>query len=179
MRSKQKTKKPRRRQRKARRTPRYSSLTPPEKAVYSRAIDLLYDLRNGEGPYTKLLHKHRLDRRKAREHLGPNLLDGTRGKRVRASKTDSLVRELMFPTSVGDVRELVRGLPAATKLSNFFQDRDKLLRGKLSAHDFETRWRGVRVDGREVFANAAVILRMADAEVLKMENLYASVGSAR
>jgi hypothetical protein len=161
------------------RVPRYSTLTAREKAEYSRAIDLLYDLRHGEGPYTKLVRKHRLDTRKAHRYLGRNLLDGTRGKRMRASKTDSLVRDLMFPRSVGDVREPVRGLPAATKLSNFFQDRDKLLRGKLSAHDFETKWRGVRVDGRELFANAAAILHMANADVLKLENLYASVGSAR
>jgi hypothetical protein len=167
------------RQKRKPRLPRYSTLTVTEKAVYRRAIDLLHDLRHGKDPYSKLLRKHRLSSREARRYLGSNLLGGTRGKRVRASKTDRLVRELMFPMSFGDVHVLVRGLPAATKLSNFFQDRDKLLRGKLSARDFETEWRGVRVDGRELFADAATILRMGNADVLKLENLYASVGSAR
>jgi len=160
------------------RVPRYSTLTAREKAVYGRAIDLLYDLRHGEGPYTKLLRKHGLDTRTAHRYLGANLLGGTRGKRVRASKTDRLVRELMFPRSVGDVRELVRGLSAATKLSNFFQDRDKFLRGKISADKFEAKWRGVRIAGQEVFADAASIFLRADAGDLKVENLYASAGGA-
>lgn len=83
------------------RPPRYSTLTVGEKAEYGRAVDLLYDLRHGEGPYTKLLRKHGLSSRKARRYLGTNLLGGTRGKRVRPSKTDRLVRELMFPTPFG------------------------------------------------------------------------------
>jgi hypothetical protein len=160
-------------------SPRFSRLTAREKAKYGRAIDLLYDLRHGEGPYTKLLRKHRLDTRTAHKYLGSNLLGGTRGKRVAASKTDSLVRELMFPRSVGDVREPVRGLPAATTLSDFFHDRDRLLHGKLSADDFEAKWRDVRVAGQKLFADAAAILRMANAGFLKLEHLYASTGGAR
>lgn len=179
MKSKPKKQAPRAKPRRARRTPRYLTLTAREKAASGRSIDLLYDLRHGDGPYTRLLRKHRLDARTARRHLGRNLIGGTRGKRVRASKTDNLVRELWFPRPTGDVRELVRGLPAATELSDYFQDRDKLLRNKLSAHDFEAKWRGVRIDGREVFADAAEILGMADADVLKMDNLYASLGPER
>lgn len=83
------------------RPPRYSTLTVGEKAEHGRSIDLLRDLRHGEAAYTKLLRKHRLSTRKAHRYLGPNLLGGTRGKRVRASKTDRLVRELMFPTPFG------------------------------------------------------------------------------
>jgi len=91
-----------RRERQAKpRTPGYSSLTAHQKAEYERSVDLLYDLRHGEDPYTKLLRKHGLSSRKARRYLGANLLGGTRGKRVRPSKTDRLVRELMFPTPFG------------------------------------------------------------------------------
>jgi hypothetical protein len=161
------------------RPPRYSTLSVGERAEYGRSVDLLYDLRHGEGPYTKLLRKHGLSSRKARRYLGANLLGGTRGKRVRPSKTDRLVRELWFPRSVGDMRELVRGLPAASKLSKYFEDRAELLGDDLSIRDFEYKWRGVRIDGRDVFADADAILRMADAGVLKMDNLYASVGPER
>jgi len=164
---------------KARRTSRYSTLTPREKAEHRRAVDLLYDLRHGENTYTKLLRKHRLSTRKAHKYLSTNLLGGTRGKRVQASKADRLVRELMFPTPSGDVPELVRGSAAATKLSNFFQDRAELLGGDLSIQDFEYKWRRVRIDGREVFADADAILRMADADILNLETLYSSVGPER
>ena len=53
------------------------------------------------------------------------------------------------------------------------------LHGKLNVDDFEAKWRGVRVAGQELFADAAEIFRMADADVLKLENLYASTGGAR
>jgi len=161
-----------------RRTVRYSTLTPHEKAEYGRSIGLLYDLRHGDDPYTKLLHKHHLDTRKAHRYLGSNLLGGTRGKRVRASKADRLVREFLFPTGRGDVPSLVRGSNAASKLSDYYNDRDKLLGNKMSAEEFEAKWRGVSIARREVFANADRIFQMEEAGALKTEELYASVGSA-
>jgi hypothetical protein len=159
------------------RSPRYTTLTAQQKVEYERAIKLLANLRDGKGSYTKLLRQHRLSTQKAHRYLGSNLLGGTRGKRVRASKTDRLVRELFFPTPVGDVRQPVRGLPAATKLSNYYHDRDELLGNNMSAEEFEAKWDGERVDGRELFADADQIFRMEDAGVLKLENLYASVES--
>jgi len=153
--------------------------TAREKATRERALALLSDLRRGEGSYSELLRKHCLDTRTAHRYLGRDLLGGTHGKPVRASKADRRVRELMFPRSFGDVPVRTRSSKDATKLSDFFHDRDKLLHGKLSADDFEAKWRGVRVAGQELFADASAILGMADAGELKVENLYASTSGAR
>jgi len=158
---------------------RRPSLTAREKATRERALALLSDLRRGEGSYRELLRKHRLDTRTAHRYLGRDLLGGTPGEHVRASKADRRVRELMFPMSSGDVPIRTRSSQDATRLSEFFHDRDKLLRAKLSAHAFEAKWRGVRVAGQELFADTSAIFRMADAGVLKVENLYASTGGAR
>ena len=79
----------------------------------------------------------------------------------------------------GDLPVTIRDSRQASKLSEYFNDRDKLLSGKMTAREFETKWRGARVAGQEVFADAPEIFRMANAGVLKMENLYASTGSAR
>ena len=158
---------------------RYSKLTVRERATRERALNLLSDLRRGEGSYAQLLRKHQLNTRQAHKHLGRNLLGGTRGHRVRASKSDRFVRELLFPTYLGDVPTRIHGSRAATTLSEYFHDRDKLLHGKLGGGDFEAKWRGVHVDGREVFADVAGIFRMANADVLKVEDLYASTGGAR
>jgi len=90
-----------------------------------------------------------------------------------------MVRDLKFPMPFGDVVIRTRSSRDATKLSDYYNNREKLLRGKLSIADFEAKWHRVRIAGREVFADAAEIFRMANADVLRMENLYASVGSAR
>ena len=162
-----------------RRTARYSRLTAREKATRQRALNLLSDLRRGQASYGELLRKHHLRSITARRYLGRDLIGGTRGKAVRASKADTRVRELMFPTPLGDVLVRTRSSRDATKLSEFFHDRDNLLRGQISVNEFESKWRGVHVAGQELFADAAAIFDMANADVLKLENLYASTGGAR
>jgi hypothetical protein len=158
---------------------RYPTLTARQKATYDRTTNLITDLRRGEGSYTELLRKHHLGSRTARKYAGRDLLGRTRSKPVRASKADRRVRDLMFPQSSGDVRIRTRSSRDSTKLSDYYNDRDKLLRGKLGVAEFEGKWRGVRIADKEVFADAGTILERADADDLKMENLYAGVGSER
>jgi hypothetical protein len=178
MTSKRKSKTSRRRPPRTGRTPIYANLTARERAPYDRTTNLVTDLRGGKGRYYKLLRKHHLDTRTAHKYGGRDLLGGTRGKPVRASKADRRVRDLKFPMPSGDVPIRTRSSRDATKLSEYYNDRDKLLRGKVSAEAFEAKWRGVRVARRELFANTDRILQMAEADVLKIEDLYASVGSA-
>ena len=162
------------------RVPRVTQASPSARKPHTiRLPNLVTDLRRGEGSYTQLLRKHHLGSRTARKYAGRDLLGGTADEPVRASKADRRVRNVMFPRSFGDVRKRTRSSREATKLSDYYNDRDKLLRGKLEVAEFEAKWRGVRIAGQELFANAAAILRMAEADVLKMENLYASVGVER
>ena len=153
--------------------------TAGQKDTYQRCLALLSDLRRGIGSYSELLRKHRLRGRTARRYLGRDLIGGTRGKRVRASKSDRRVRQVLFPTSIGDILIRTRKSQDATKLSEYFHDRDMLLRGKLRAYDFEAKWRGVHVAGKELFADTNGIFQMADADVLKVEHLYASTSGER
>ncbi len=127
---------------------RYSSLTAREKATHDRTTNLITDLRRDEGSYTELLRKHHLASRTARKYAGRDLVGGTRGKPVRASKADRRVRDLLFPMPSGDVPIRTRNSRDATKLSDYYNDREKLLRGKLSVAKFEAKWRGVRIAGR-------------------------------
>lgn len=179
MSSKQKPKRPGAKRAKTRRTPRYSTLTNRQKATYDRTTSLITDLRGGKGSWSELLLKHHLGSRTARKYAGRDLLGGTRGKPVRASKADRRVRDLLFPMAAGDLPIRLRSSRDATHLSDYYNDREKLLRGQLSVAKFEAKWRGVRISGKEVFADARAILEMADADVLKMESLYASVGAER
>jgi hypothetical protein len=161
------------------RIPGYSSLTRREKSAYDRTTNLVTELRRGGDSYTELLRKYHLGSSTARKYGGRDLLGETRGKKVRASKADRRVRDLLFPMPTGDVPIRTRSSRNATKLSDYYNDREKLLRGKLRVSEFESKWRGVRIANEEVFADAPAILEMADADVLKMENLYASLGPER
>jgi hypothetical protein len=160
------------------RSPRYESLTARQRSTYERSVALLFDLRTGKGPYGQLLHKHGVSTRTAHKYLGRNLLSGTDG-RVRASKADRLVRRLLFPMPFGDLPITTRNSRHASTLSEFFNDREKLLSDKMSAREFEKKWRGVRIAGQEVFADATEIFRMQNAGILKLESLYASAAPAR
>ena len=149
-----------------------------EKDTQRRSLALLSDLRGRKGTYTELLRKHHLADRTARKHLGRDLRGGGRGQRVRPSNADSRVRELLFPSASGDLLRRIRGSKVATGLSEFFHDRDKLLGKKMGVDEFERKWRGVRIAGQEVFADAATIFLRADAGDLKVDDLYGSVGGA-
>ena len=162
-----------------RRSLNYERLNEQGKSAYNRTTNFVTDVRNRKGPAYRLLREHHLSWRTAHKYGGRDLLGGGRGNPVRASKADRRVRDLLFPMSSGDVPIRTRSSRDATMLSDYYNDREKLLRGKLSVAKFEAKWRGVRIAGKEVFADTGTILEMADADVLKMENLYASVGGER
>jgi hypothetical protein len=165
--------------RRKRRKQKRSTRIERDKATYYRALELLSDLRRGVGTYSALLRKHRLRGRTARKYLGRDLIGGTRGTRVRASKSDRRIRKVRFPTSSGDIFIITRNSKDATKLSEYFHDRELLLGNKLRAYDFEVKWRGIYVAGREVLADTNRILQMADSGELKIEHLYAGKGEER
>lgn len=160
-------------------TPRYSTLTARQKGAYNRTTAFITDVRSGKGPKKKLLREHHLTWKTAEKYGGRDLRGGGRGNPVRVNKSDRRVRDLLFPTPEGDVPIRTRSSRDATKLSEYYNDREKLLYGKLSMAEFEAKWRDVHIAGKQVFADAAAILEMADADVLKMENLYASVGGEK
>ena len=160
------------------RLPRYETLTARGKSTYDKSVAFLSDLRTGKGPYAQLLRRHHLSSRTARKYLGPYLLKGNDG-RVHARKSDRLVRRLFFPMPSGDLPITTRNSQQASSLSEFFNDREKLLGDKLSAREFERKWRGVHIAGQEVFADASEIFRMQNLGILNLENLYASATPAR
>lgn len=159
-----------------RRLPKYDNLTALQKATYDRTTLLITDVRGRKGSWSELLRKHHLASRTARKYGGRDLLGGTRGRPVRASKADRRVRDLWFPYRSGDWRIRTRSSRDATKLSDYYNDREKLLDNKMSAEEFEAKWNGERVDGRELLADTDNIFRMANAGVLTLKDLYSSGG---
>jgi len=159
---------------KTKRKPRHARLS-----ARKRSRMLLRDLRNNKAPYTTLLHEYRLDTRTAHKYLAAELKTDPGSRRVYANKARRPVLVLMFPTRLGDVPIRTRSPRNATTLSQFFNDRSKLLRGKLSADEFKAKWQGKRVAGQEVLADPSEIFAMANAGLLKLDTLYANTAPER
>lgn len=142
-------------------------------AARNRALAALSDMRRGSS-LSHAARENGVSLRTVQRYVGRALVRDRRGGRVRAAKSDRLIRALIFPASSGDVPQRIRGSRAATRLSEFFHNRDSLLHRKMPANEFEAKWRGVRIAGQEVFADTATIFLRAHFGDLKVENLYAS-----
>jgi hypothetical protein len=148
-------------------------LTPKQLAAKDRALEALGKMRREGWSFRKATQWAHVDRRTARKFLGPALL-GPRGNggQLRAAKGDNITRNLLFAGADGSLNyKPVRGSKAATELSNYFKElKDALRTRKLI--EFEARWKGLKIGGREVLADAAKIQQLAEAGLLKFETLY-------
>lgn len=114
-----------------------------------------------------------VDRRTARKYLGSALLKPAhKGGELHAAKGDRITRNLLFAGVDGALHyKPVRGSKAASELSVYFSE----LRAALRNHkltEFEAHWKGAKIGGRKVLADAAKIQELADAGLLKFETLY-------
>ncbi len=121
-----------------------------------------------------------VDRRSARKYLGSALLKPEhKGGELRATKGDRITRTLRFAGANGtfDYKQ-VRGSKAASELSQYFKELKAALRDRKLT-EFEAKWKGAKISGKEVLADATRIQQLADAGLLKFETLYKQARGGR
>jgi hypothetical protein len=103
-----------------------------------------------------------------------------RGDRVHVSKGDRITRHLLFAGAAGSLDYTpIRGSKAARELSQYFSELRHALRTRTLT-EFEAHWNGVKIDGKEVLADATKIQELAHAGELRFESLYKQArGGAR
>jgi hypothetical protein len=160
--------------------PRPRDLSRRQLAAKDRSLEALGKMRREGWSFRKAADWAGVDRRTARKYLGSALLKPERkGRELRAAKGDRITRILRFAGADGtfDYKQ-VRGSKAASELSNYFKELRAALRDRKLT-ELEARWKGHKISGREVLADAAKIQQLADAGLLKFETLYKQARGGR
>lgn len=151
-----------------------------EADAHNRALHVLAHMRR-DG--LSLAAASRLDHIKPRtvlRHVGSALRQDKPGARFRVTRSDRFKRELQIPTALGPTKAPVYGIKAARKLSKYANAVNHYLRtgdpSRLEAFKGKT----IRVRGRkiELTTDPSTLSALAEADALRLDQLYASVAGA-
>jgi hypothetical protein len=109
--------------------------------------------------------------RTIRRYVGSALLQDRPGGRIRAAKSDRLIRHLQIPGPDGPKDIAVRGSKSASKIANYKAALNRLLRGDRTAM---APWHGKKVAGIELITDPAILIEQARKEILPI-SLYRSL----
>jgi hypothetical protein len=109
--------------------------------------------------------------RTIRRYVGSALLQDRPGGRIRAAKSDRLIRHLQIPGPDGRKDIAVRGSKSASKIANYKAALNRLLRGDRTAM---APWHGKKVAGIELITDPAILIEQARKEILPI-SLYRSL----
>ena len=101
--------------------------------------------------------------RTIKRYAGSALVQDRPGGRVRATKSDRLVRYLQIPGPDGPRDVTVRGSKVASKFANYKAAINRLLRGDKHALD---DWRGKKIAGVELITDPKILVEQARKEIL-------------
>jgi len=111
-----------------------------------------------------------------RRYVGSAVRQDRPGGRFRAAKGDSFRRDLRIPTAQGQTAIPVYGSKNASLISNYLNAVSEYFRtGKRTKLD-SFKDRTIKVDGKEIklITDPAILLPLAQADVLHFDQLYAS-----
>jgi hypothetical protein len=101
--------------------------------------------------------------RTIKRYAGSALFQDRPGGRIRATKSDRLVRYLQVPGPNGPMEISVRGSKAASEIANYKAAVNRFLRGDRNAL---AKWHGKRIAGVELVTDARVLVDQADKGLL-------------
>jgi hypothetical protein len=109
--------------------------------------------------------------RTVQRYVGRALIQDRRGGRIRAAKTDRLVRHLQIPGPNGPQEIKVRGSKIATEVAKYKAAVNRFLRGDRNAL---AHWHGKRIAGIELITAESTLKSLAVKDLLPY-SLYRSV----
>jgi len=139
-------------------------------AARERALKALWAIRQGDS-LAKAARDNGVTARTVKRYAGSALLQDRPGGRIRATKSDRLVRYLQIPGPDGPRDITVRGSKAASKFANYRAAINRLLRGDRHALD---RWHGKTIQGIQLVTDTKTLVEQARKEMLPY-SLYRSL----
>jgi hypothetical protein len=136
----------------------------------SRALRALSAMRQGAS-ISKAGRENGVTPRTIKRYAGSALVQDRPGGRIRATKSDRLVRYLQIPGPDGPRDVTVRGSKAASEFANYKAAINRLLRGDRHALD---RWHGKTIQGIQLVTDPKLLVDQARKEILPY-SLYRSL----
>ena len=128
----------------------------------NRALHALNDMRHGAS-ISRAARENGVTTRTIKRYVGSALIQDRPGGRIRATKSDRLVRYLEIPGPNGPVEIRVRGSKAANEAARFKAAVNRALRGDRSAFG---PWRGKKIAGTDLITDLSVLADQADKGLL-------------
>jgi hypothetical protein len=142
-----------------------------DNAARDRALKALWAMRQGDSLW-KAARDNGVTRRTIKRYVGSALIQDRPGGRVRAKKSDRLVRYLQIPGNDGRPKDITApGSKAASEVASYKADINRLLRGDVHAMD---KWRGKKIAGVELVTDPKILIEQARKEILPY-SLYRSL----
>ncbi len=155
-------------------TERITKLSARSLAARDRSLHALADMRRGSSP-SQAARDNGVTIRTIKKYVGTALLQDRPGGRLRATKSDRLVRHVQIPGQHGPVEIRVRGSKQASEAARFNVAVNRYLRGDLSAL---ASWHGKKIGGVELITAGPTIKSLAQKELLPHSLYRALSGSA-
>lgn len=131
-------------------------------AARDRALHALGDMRHGASP-SQAARDNGVTVRTIKKYVGGAILQDRPGGRLRASKTDRLVRYVQIPGPFGPVEIKVRGSKQATDAAKYDAAVNRYLRGDLKAL---APWHGKKIGGVELITEGPAVKGLAQKDLL-------------
>ena len=145
-------------------------LHPRSQDSRERALKALAAMRRGD-TLSRAARDNGVTTRTIKRYAGPALVQDRPGGRIRATKSDRLVRYLQIPGPDGPKEVTVRGSKAASEFANYKAAINRLLRGDRHALD---RWHGKTIQGIQLITDTKTLVEQARKEILPY-SLYRSL----
>lgn len=139
-----------------------------------RALHALADMRHGAS-ISRAARDNGVTARTIKKYVSSALLQDRPGKRIRATKSDRLVRYVQIPGQYGPIEIRVRGSKQASEAARFNVAVNRYLRGDLPAL---APWHGKKIGGVELITAGPAIKSLAQKELLPHSLYRALSGGA-
>jgi hypothetical protein len=133
-----------------------------EMQARDRVLHALWDMRRGSS-IAQAARDNGVSIRTIKKYAGSALLQDRPGGRIRATKSDRLVRYLIISGPNGPIEISVRGSKAASEVANYKAAVNRFLRGDRNAL---AGWHGKKIAGFELITAGHVLVDQADKGLL-------------
>ena len=140
-----------------------------EMLARNRALNALADMRDGAS-ISRAARENSVSPRTIKRYAGAALLQHRPGGRIRATKSDRLVRYLQIPGPHGPIDITTHGSEEATEAAKYKAAVNRFLRGEPNAL---APWRGKKIAGVELITDVRTLKNLAQKELLPY-SLYRS-----